>query len=61
MRSYVLTGIRNLIEIVARFSSQVELELSGDIFVRKVSQNQGKQKSVRDSEIVEKSRFNCTV
>ena len=46
--SYVLMGNRHLIEI-ARFTSQAELELSGDIFIRKGSQNQGKQKNVRDS------------
>ena len=45
----VLKGIRNFIEIV-RFSSWAEFELSGDIFIRKVSQNQGKQKNVRDIE-----------
>ena len=43
----ILTGIRNLIDI-ARFSSLAEL--SGDIVIRKVSQNQGKQKNIRESE-----------
>ena len=43
--SYVLRGIKNLTKIV-RFSSKVEFKLSGDIFIRKVSQNQGKQKNV---------------
>ena len=48
-RSYVSTGIRTLIEI-ARFPSQAEFELSGDIFIRKVSQTQGKPENVRDNE-----------
>ena len=48
-RSCVLTGIKNLIEI-ERFSSLAEFELSGDIFMRKVNQNQRKQKNVRDDE-----------
>ena len=49
-RSYFLTGIRNLIEI-ARFSSWLsEVGVIGDILIRKVSKNEGKQKNIRDSD-----------
>ena len=42
----MLTGIKNLIEI----ASQVEFNLSGDIFIRKASQNLWKQTNIRDVE-----------
>ena len=48
-RSYVLTGTGNLIEL-ARFSSQMEFDLSGIFPYLNQGKIQGKQKNVRDIE-----------